>query len=658
MTSPVAIPDCEALDGFAQFLDVPSAECAGTRVMGTICGCPIPENACHLCGDIDTSLTNPYLTLNDLVDLTQLPGSPATRAYDCAYVQGALHTTATAGADMCSYAQEALQGPCCGIGDTGNENVFAPTTNSSQVVEPCNLCASQEKVFERPDFLVQDVTDGATSCAQFEGLEMERGICSTVREACPCEATCPLCSDGTPVPLPGKRLNMASTGNGMPAFETCGELAATIRSTAGDSDICLASQVFGRLCGCPQRENHCNLCGTVAPSVPKPEQEQIWGRGDVLSALPSYFQFMGEESLYSPMRCEIFESVQSQLYNEGDTNCYVIQFQSGACGCENTDIVTLVWAQIGSGIVSTLASLWVLVDIIFFRKAERRSTGQGALFYTIMAIMTAFNLVGGIAYAFGSAPMPVEGGYYLAHGGDATCTAQGFMSQLSLTAIFFNMILSVYFYLLVVSGANYKWKRVAKFILPNLGVLGVVMALAALPYYNVSLTKCGLAIPPIASSMIPQIIFFITPISIVSTVLIIMSVVMIREVYCKKVDDAEGNNLNDDSCSSNGDDAPLTQESRRQIFWENFNYSTICLFIWLPQFAQYGGEVGPEMFPLLVMSSIMLPSQGTLNALIYFRSRGCCCRKKKQEEAPKLEAYPETAVDDEHSVQEDEERFA
>jgi hypothetical protein len=168
-----------------------------------------------------------------------------------------------------------------------------------------------------------------------------------------------------------------------------------------------------------------------------------------------------------------------------------------------------------------------------------------------------------------------------------------------------------------------KLTSISKWILPNLVVAGLVLALAALPHYNVSLSRCALAMPPVAESMWPSIVFFMVPICITSFVMIVMLVALARHVYCRKKTERDNNTDIDngtDDINANVDEG-ASERRRRQLFWQCFHYTTICLAIWLPQFAQFGGVITREMFPLLVLSALMLPSQGTLNCIVYFRTR-------------------------------------
>lgn len=67
--------------------------------------------------------------------------------------------------------------------------------------------------------------------------------------------------------------------------------------------------------------------------------------------------------------------------------------------------------------------------------------------------VSLFDILGAIAWILSTLPIPKEyengtpSFIYGAEGNDATCTAQGFLVQLSFTAVFYNISLSAYYFL-------------------------------------------------------------------------------------------------------------------------------------------------------------------------------------------------------------------
>ena len=49
-SSPIPITDCSTLDLVSNFIPADSTDCLGIQLYGPLCGCPLPDNACVLCG--------------------------------------------------------------------------------------------------------------------------------------------------------------------------------------------------------------------------------------------------------------------------------------------------------------------------------------------------------------------------------------------------------------------------------------------------------------------------------------------------------------------------------------------------------------------------------------------------------------------------------
>jgi len=98
--------------------------------------------------------------------------------------------------------------------------------------------------------------------------------------------------------------------------------------------------------------------------------------------------------------------------------------------------------------------------------------------------MSIFDIIGSIAYAFTSAPIPTE--YHLqgAHGNDATCTAQGFFIQVGVVAGYTNVSLAFYYLCAITKGMDES--RVSKFrlwFLISPIVVGLTFAVSGESYF-------------------------------------------------------------------------------------------------------------------------------------------------------------------------------
>ncbi|KAL7544986.1 hypothetical protein ACHAWF_008351 [Thalassiosira exigua] len=138
-------------------------------------------------------------------------------------------------------------------------------------------------------------------------------------------------------------------------------------------------------------------------------------------------------------------------------NCKLAQLQDYICGCEgsghagaNTQAKqnALVWVPRSMAILSGLGSLFVLVDTL--RVLARRSS----MFHQLMVQMSLFDIIGSIAYAFTSLPIPSTYYFQGARGNEATCTAQGFFIQVGTVACFTNVSLALYYFFVIQRGVS------------------------------------------------------------------------------------------------------------------------------------------------------------------------------------------------------------
>ena len=133
--------------------------------------------------------------------------------------------------------------------------------------------------------------------------------------------------------------------------------------------------------------------------------------------------------------------------------------------------------------------------------------------------MSCFDVVNSIAWIFSTAPIPVydENGnrntIYGAMGSNGTCVAQGFFLQLGLTSIFFNISLSIHYFLVIVKGwkaRRLQFARVWLLLLPI--VAGFSLAFGGLPLYINVIYGCYIPPKPLASDQWPSLLFFGVPV--------------------------------------------------------------------------------------------------------------------------------------------------
>lgn len=109
-------------------------------------------------------------------------------------------------------------------------------------------------------------------------------------------------------------------------------------------------------------------------------------------------------------------------------DCYIAEINQYVCGCPGTSYagasthtkqVVLAWLPRCMAIVSAFGSIWIIADIAGNKKRRRKTFGQ------LMVLLSSFDLVASIAYAFTTLPTPAGDYIYGSRGTDATCTAQG-----------------------------------------------------------------------------------------------------------------------------------------------------------------------------------------------------------------------------------------
>jgi hypothetical protein len=94
---------------------------------------------------------------------------------------------------------------------------------------------------------------------------------------------------------------------------------------------------------------------------------------------------------------------------------------------------------------------------------------------------------------------------YGERGNDTTCTLQGFVLQLRLVSVLYNISLCVFYYMSIVLGwRDTKLKSKVKYLHAFPIVLGLALCFAGIPYYVSVLLYCHIPVPPLSVSMTPK----------------------------------------------------------------------------------------------------------------------------------------------------------
>ena len=115
----------------------------------------------------------------------------------------------------------------------------------------------------------------------------------------------------------------------------------------------------------------------------------------------------------------------------------------------------------------------MLVDVL------KTPTRRSCLFDQLMAQMSAFDIIGSIAYAFTSLPIPPDYYFEGAKGTEASCTAQGYFIQLGTIACYTNVSLAFYYYLILKNGwSDSRLKKVRHWFFICPVIVGLAFAFA------------------------------------------------------------------------------------------------------------------------------------------------------------------------------------
>ena len=336
-------------------LDATSPECPQVQSIGTMCGCPIPEDACLLChGDPNAVLHNP----ENEVPLFQ-DSFPANIVPTCELVEANLHSTVKSEDALCTTSQSFLSAYC------GCSN-HPPT--SRQHNNPCQMCPNngrlnRNKTIDLFGFSTCGELDDAAQLLLLGGSN-ECSLVQAIVGLCECDSLpsdpCTMCRDGSAVPdhLFNKEIPFLVGGGpfgdlGDLAPTTCGLYEAYLKSLNKDDEMCPLAQSIGTYCGCDAVPNHCEFCPGEAI---KPQYyEKTLG-----------FLRAVEDAGVSPT-CEFAETLLKQIPSDDLVQCFGMQQRAFLCGCNDGEWMyadtknqsqkaALAWAPRMSGVLSALVS--------------------------------------------------------------------------------------------------------------------------------------------------------------------------------------------------------------------------------------------------------------------------------------------------------------
>eukprot|EP00543_Licmophora_paradoxa_P014599 CAMPEP_0202479482 /NCGR_PEP_ID=MMETSP1360-20130828/95005_1 /ASSEMBLY_ACC=CAM_ASM_000848 /TAXON_ID=515479 /ORGANISM="Licmophora paradoxa, Strain CCMP2313" /LENGTH=723 /DNA_ID=CAMNT_0049106811 /DNA_START=186 /DNA_END=2358 /DNA_ORIENTATION=+ len=604
----------------------------------------------------------------------------------CELLEASLHAFQTDHA-ICSLSRSFLS-DYCGCRDD-NEHELDSSKEVSQIPQssphspslaPCGLCPNGEVISDN-DWESHELNITGfpfTNCGQLASavdllFDEASEQCALAQSGCPAsEEGCNMCVDGGTISQPDKPVRFLEDMFGF--APTCQMYEAFARSSvAKDSQECVIIQASRGFCGCPPVKNHCEVC---FGETPPPEYDQV--RID-----PEFMRRIGLPQIDDIpfFTCELVVAFQYGLSAEHKF-CTMMQSQRFRCGCNGGEFQYLdantrskkagiAWAPRITAALSFIATLLVIADIT--RKGEKRKQ----LYNQIVLLMAIFDSINAFAWVFTTAAIPADSLFpiYGAIGTDTTCTLQGFFSQFgSIGSIYYNVSLSVYYYLVIVLG--WRQKKLRKFYPFAVAVPFLVAggaAVSAINHYAPLGFGCNIEVPPFSETSILSDWLFIFPayFAIAVVTLFMMLVywnvrkqsrankkwafpsVRARKNASNLEEETPSSSLCSSSISSNHagwhqrqmkkskQKTTLQKMERAVLFQASFYllgfYATWPMVLVCVKLVAKEIETGQELisYHVLLIFLTIYPLQGTFNALTYFRPQIARHLERKRQESNK-----------------------
>jgi len=636
------IKNCGMLDSLVSSVlaDETVEECQQVRSISSVCGCPIPlgAEACYLCSLGNSSAKEvSHMTVGNpevVIDPSPFDWMPEPT---CEIVEAYLHSRD--GTDPVCLQQQNHLFDVCGC-------VTAHTTTSNKTDSNKATPSNTDTVLLSP------------------------------------ENSCLICPDGSPVTnvdfdvaafIPKNDPNLPQLPEGM--VPTCGAVQTFLSATGAispDSEQCQKVQLLQGICGCPRQPNTCDLCPkddfipfpNATFSMPDPAAR----RAPEMSSISSI----------GTVTCGEMSDLLGAIPQNSD-ECFFAQTVAFMCGC-NEGVSTyleadtigrqaaLAWVPRVTAILSLFCSVSIMFDIMRSRRQKRKPF---SVYHEIMLMMSMFDVCGSFAFAFTSLPIPaIEFGlpspFYGAQGNDATCTAQGFFIQMGFVGVLYNLVLSVYYVLVIRNGLkDPQLKRARLWFHAPPVLVGTILALAGIPFYGPIAVVCHIARPPLATSLAPLISLVIVPIAVVVFVATVnMGIVVWKVRQTRKAGDrwnirlhaqraaepppsAETKeqrigrklfqgvrrlriSLMADSEANSSSRSSAAARQERAVLWQALTYLFAFYASWPLYMAASLIDFKTGNYGFYLAAFTLSPMQGVWNALVYFRVRLTCCVRDKR----------------------------
>jgi hypothetical protein len=625
-----------------------SDECNLVQSASSLCGCPIPEGACYLCGE-GASVQQPNLQVPYLLDIE---GLTPTCEFIEAYLHSLSETDSTCGvsrdftASYCGCPESPpLEGPMCTLCPRGEA---VPDANRTLSIEgiPFETCGEAEQA------AALYLSQASDTCNLFQSVSSLFCGCETLSSV---ESPCSLCPDGSPVSLPDEDLSVLLAGFSGSSIgggdlggvqPTCQVVEAFAKSFEEGSGECLDVQFIAGVCGCPPVENACDFCPGEDVAFP---DKKVRIAATVIDVVPT---------------CSQIDAALTQFENGSDF-CSLAKVVNFICGCQGGERIyfgaetqgkkaALVWVSRISAALSLFGSSMIVYDILRDKKK------RGSVFHTLMLAMSFFDIFGSIAWGLATLPIPASefgepSGVYGAKGNEKTCKTQGFFIQLGYTSLFYNMSLSFYFLMVVRYGMRENQiKKLQLWLHVPALIVGFALAFGGIPLYQNHFFGCYIATPPLAEDYRDIVIFAMVPICTAIALATVNMLLVYRAVRQQmiaarkwRVSRAvlDQGAIKKSSLPENADESsslainpdvsgvcirPRRLEKKRETviemmerktFWQALFYLGAFYLTWPILLASQLSSDAQSIYPFMLVVFILAPLQGFLNFLVYARPR-------------------------------------
>ena len=223
--------------------------------------------------------------------------------------------------------------------------------------------------------------------------------------------------------------------------------------------------------------------------------------------------------------------------------------------------------------------------------------------------MSIFDMFSSTAYMLVGVMAPYDAGFYLSRGNITTCKIQGCMIQLGQTgSMLYNLFLSLFFFFVIVFGwREQRFKKMIVWVHMVVVLTSVALAAAVIPFVQAQFGVCGI-LPPLTSSQWQISLFYTGPVVAVLLVLDTTTATICRRTYLQQQRARKWQLGNSNMMIV------------REVFWQSFWYVS-AFHLTLPWMlvSFYAPFRYPRGFWIFIVTAILAPLQGLMNAIVYFK---------------------------------------